>query len=30
MEGNRTILVLVVLCVLMVLLVWLLSRAGAI
>ena len=30
MEGNRTILVLVVLCVLMVLLVWLVSRAGAI
>jgi uncharacterized membrane protein YdbT with pleckstrin-like domain len=30
MEGNRTILVLVVLCVLMVLLVWLLSRAGVI
>jgi hypothetical protein len=30
MEGNRTILVLVVLCVFMVLLVWLLSRAGVI
>jgi hypothetical protein len=29
-EGNRTILVLVVLCVLMVLLVWLLSRTGVI
>jgi hypothetical protein len=29
-EGNRTILVLVVLCVLMVVLVWLLSRAGVI
>jgi hypothetical protein len=29
-EGNRTILVLVVLCVLMVLLVWLLSRIGVI